>query len=425
MLVEFSVANYRSIRERQTFSFVAGTGGEHEETHLIPPRPPQSQRLLRSAAIFGPNASGKTNIVRALAVMRWFVLDSAKEEIARFRIAQFLFDAESKEKPTEFEIIFIHDGIQYQFGFSLNKERVVEEWLYATPPKGRIQKWYTRTYNGEKDVYDWYINAEKLKGNKKVLEESTKKTSLFLSTGAMLNNSQLHHAHMWFLEKLRVIGPDHNSSFGNVTADSCKDEEKANAVTRFLRSADLSIHGISVEYEKVADALSAMLNIPSAIKEDFLATIGGDKEQPKIKMRHKVKGSEETVAFDFAEESRGTQNLFNMAMPWLETLAGGYTLVIDELESSLHTHIIRHLLNMMHSPELNHSGAQLLFTTHNTSLLDKDIFRRDQIWFTEKCDDATRLYSLLEFHPRKEEALEKGYLQGRYGALPMVGALNI
>lgn len=429
MLIEFSVSNFRSFRERVTFSMVASSSNEHSDSHVFEPACVKAPQLLRSAAIYGANASGKSNLLLAIRFMKLFIWDSAKEdnESNPIKTDPFLFDKKSKNSPSEFELIFINDGIKFQYGFSVNTERVLEEWLFAFPG-GRSQKWFTRTYISKEDRYEWYINNAHLTGDKKNIRDKTKRNSLFLSTASMLNNEQLSKVQAWFRNKLRIaLAP---SELIHYTMKKIDEYDYYDKILNILNSADIGINGINVKLNKYhtdtfsisnmsKDKMRSMIEKKRSRSDEKRASV------PDIQMIHSMIDSDKLVALNINEESKGTQNLFYFAAPWIDTLKEGYVLLIDEFESSLHTHVVRSLLRTVNSKSMNPNNAQLVFTTHSTSLLDNDIFRRDQIWFAEKDKGATKLYSLYDFKPRKGEAIEKGYLHGKYGAIPFIGDIKI
>lgn len=421
MLIEFSVTNFKSIRTTQKLSLVASSATELQKENTFTTNEKNIPRLLRSAAIYGPNASGKSNLLEALIFMRWFILNSSKEgqEGEPVQVTPFLLDNVSRHEPSEFEVLFLQDGIRYQYGFAVNNTRVVNEWLIAYP-EGRAQRWIERSYNKDTNEDDWHP-CSKLKGQKAMLQEATRGNALFLSTAVQLNNVQLKPIYSWFHQKLRTIGV--GGLAPTYSASKCKEETGRKKILELLNAADLSISEIEVEMKRF-DLSDLPPDMPEPLKELIHKGLDG-QEMPDVKFLHKVDGSEELIALDSKDESVGTRKLFSLAGPWLDVLDKGNVLFVDELNNSMHPHMVRFLINLINSPQINKKNAQLVVTTHDTSVLDNDLFRRDQIWFTEKdCSNATNLYPLTDFTPRKGEALGKGYLQGRYGALPYIGELR-
>ncbi|MGD9579622.1 MAG: ATP/GTP-binding protein [Syntrophorhabdus sp.] len=422
MLIEFNVTNFRSIRETLTLSMAASKYYRGlEGTNCVDSNISGLPKLLRSAVIYGPNAGGKSNLFKAMHFMQTFVLSShALQEGKKINVVPFAFDADTRELPSEFEVFFVHDHVRYQYGFAVNMFRVMREWLFAYP-EGKAQRWFERTYDKDKDKEDWYFGS-KFTGRRQVWQEATRKNALFLSTAIQLNNEQLKPVFAWFQQKLAVmLGGTINLQF---TLEKCASEEGKSRIMEFMNSADMSISDIDVELKKVSISPETLPpDIPSEVKEKMVKDLQ-EKGVPLIRFQHRG-NDDKPVFFSLAEESDGTQKLFAFAGPWLDVLAKGRILVIDELDTSLHPLLVRFLIENFHNDETNRNNAQLIFTTHDTSILDTDLFRRDQVWFVEKDrENATKLYPLSDFSPRKGEALEKWYLKGRYGALPFIGDLR-
>ena len=418
MLIEFSVANFRSFREKQTFSLVKAKGNELEETNTFRIQSPTRFDLLRSAAVYGANASGKSNFLRALRVMRRIVVDSASWQRGEdIPVVPFRLDARTANSRSEFEVVFLADDIRYQYGFSADKERIYEEWLIAYP-KGRAQRWFQRAWEDERQFSAWETGKQ-LQGEKQVWQRSTRENALFLSTAVQLNSRQLQPVYDWFSENLRIVNIEGLDPA--LTAALCRTKEKSRIID-FLKAADLSIN--DVEVQRISfDPQILPADIPESLKEMILSEMV-DKNMLEVSTFHRL-GSDELVQFDLEDESDGTRKLFSFAGPWVDTLNKGFILFIDELHDNLHPKLVRFLVDLFHSRKSNPKNAQLVFTTHETSILSQEVFRRDQIWFCEKDEDeTTHLYPLTDFSPRKgRENLEAAYLSGRYGALPFVGEM--
>lgn len=419
MLIEFSVANFRSLRERQTFSLARAKGEELAATNTFVARAASDFQMLRSAAIYGPNAGGKSNFLYALQAMQKIVVESA----ARLRpgdklpVTPFLLSKATRDAPSEFEVTFIVDGVRYQYGFAATPHRIYEEWLLAYP-KGRAQRWFGREWDEAKEQYTWEL-GNSLAGEKQLWQKSTRENALFLSTAVQLNSEQLQPIYDWFSITLRMTNVSGWSP--SFSATLCEQKDKAR-VMEFLRAADLGIEDIQVE-RKAFDASDLPDDMPDHVKKTLAAELE-DKEWVDIKTVHKTMEGE-SVTFEFEDESDGTQKLFAFAGPWLDSLANGYVLFIDELHDNLHPRLVQFLVQLFHNDKTNPKNAQLVFTTHETSILNQDIFRRDQIWFCEKdAEQASTLYPLTDFSPRKgRENLELAYFSGRYGALPYIRPL--
>jgi len=392
---------------------MAGTGGEHLDTHTMRIPGTAHDRVLKSIALYGPNASGKSNLLAAFEAMRWMVLESAtsiqRGDLLQ-RIEPFKLDAATRTAPTTFSAMFVAEGVRYQYGFTASQALILEEYLYAYP-KGRPQKWFERIYDSaiERHVYDL---GDKLPGPRKIITETTRSNALFLSTGVFLNNEALNPVFDWFQATEVILDMDFFSE--ERTAEALLNPRHRQAITELVKAADVGIHGISISEHRedipqrgfvsnpLERLLEQQLNSPYLIEFNHRSDHAG----------HGL------IAFD--DESAGTARFFSLAGPLYDVLRKGHILIVDELDSSFHADLVRSLVALFHDSATNPKDAQLLFTTHNASLLDQDLLRRDQFWFTEKrMDGATRLYPLTDFKPRKgTEALEKNYRNGRYGAVP-------
>jgi hypothetical protein len=414
MLVEFRVENFRSLREEQVLSLVASKDKTLQDTHTVSTGLKAAPSVLRSAAIYGANASGKSNLIKALQYMRGVVAESATviQPGQTFAVQPFRLDAQSAKEPTAFEVTFIIDGVRYQYGFSMTPQRIVSEHLLVYKAF-KPQRWYERRYDTQtgKDVYDF---GPGLKGPKNLWEGATRPNALFLSMAVQLNSDALRPVFDWFVNGLVIFNEQAQLS-PQVSIQMLQQAEGRRQICDFLSAADISIADIEVVTRKVPG---------QAVHFDLVA--GKTEVRSEEVEEHQLRFSHVTeqgrAVFDLMDESNGTRNLLFLTGPVLDILRKGLTLVIDELDTSLHTLLVRELVRLFHRPEINTGGAQLIFTTHDTSLLDApDLFRRDQIWFVEKDrDQASELVSLSEFSPRKNEALERGYLMGRYGGIPFL-----
>lgn len=428
MLIEFNVQNYKSIAESQKLSMVAGAGASRLDRYSIPTDNPMVPRVLRSACIFGPNASGKSNMIDAMQFFSAFVSNSAKgmTDGDKINLSPFLLSKELESSPTEFEISFVYEKVMYQYGFSADRKRVLEEWMHARSNggKSRTRTVFERSFDYELEDYEWYINKSYFEAGhrtQKVWLESTRDNALFFSTAVMLNCEELNNPFEWVKKHFRVI-PSTERLTGQYSRKSCLDQNFKDKILKFIRSADLNISGISVE-EAEEDLPK---EISDLFREDALKLIkeGQQRKHYNVKTRHLDDDGNE-VLFDLENESSGTQLLFNLAGPWIDVLSNGYTLVVDELNNSLHPIALKFLVEAFNSPESNSSGAQLIFTSHETSIVSKDFLHKDQIWFVEKADSGrSNFYPLSDFSIRDTEAFQRAYLGGRYGALPKVKRLQ-
>jgi AAA15 family ATPase/GTPase len=420
MLIDFSVANFKSFKDKQILSMVASSD-KSLPGNTIASEALGRDKLVRSAVVYGANASGKSNLVDAIRFVESFVRDSAnRNPDTRIGVKPFLLDEDCAKSPSCFEVSFIREDVRYQYGFSVDSERVYEEWLVAYP-KGRPQTWFERPVDDVSNADKWYFGP-RLRGEKKKLVALLRPDVLFLSLGTKFAHRQLSKVSRWFSDCLRHVEgrgfPD--AALMEYTAGKVlEDEVFRKAVTSLLGVGDLGICGIDVTPQRYSDA-----GFPIEVFAEETRALIEKKEFLKVTMRHEGPSGRE-ISFAIDDESQGTRRLFCMSGPWIYAFSHGCTLVVDEIDASLHPELVRVLIQLFHDANVNQRGAQLVFNTHDTTQLDNSVFRRDQIWFVEKDDSgASHLYPLLEFRPRKDEALEKGYLQGRYGAVPFIGSLE-
>ena len=423
MLIEFRVANHRSLRDEQVLTMEAGRAGDQTDPR---PRdvPGHPEKLLTVAGLYGANASGKSNVLAALSFMceavvmshRYWSPDEGKPREPVVPRDPFAWGPKRKE-PSLFEVTFLIDQVRYQYGFQVSDEQFTEEWLYAWP-SGKKQVWF------ERDNQTFNFGAH-LKGENRVIVEVTRPNALFLSAAVQHKHPQLAPIFAWFrsLEVINVRG---------VRYPSLPFEIASELTLARLMEEDADQRTLFQEEE-----------LPKALLEDFrnllkLADIGivdlrVERSKSGDKRRHlgsifflKHQSESDDAWLPLREESHGTRTLFHMALPVLQVLQNGGVLLVDELERSLHPSLARRIIEQFNDPAANPKNAQTIFTTHDTNLLGTTLgepaLRRDQVWLTEKdAEGATVLYPLTDYKPRKAENLECGYLQGRYGAIPFLG----
>lgn len=410
MLVQFTVGNFLSFDEPVTFSMVATKGSDLPENVFSAK---DKLELLRSAVIYGANASGKSNLFTAMRFLKSGVLFSAKESQAGEPIGvnRFRLNAENANKPAFFEIIFIKDGITYTYGFKADREKIYEEWLYRS--KSRTVMLFER-----KEVDK--INLGKGFEKEEILIAKTRQNALFLSVAAMFNNKVAIEILGWFKD-FKISSGLRDEEFLDVTLEKLENPEFKKSILDFLKSSDQALLDIKMQKKKLS-----LEELPADMPEGLKKAIIGKTPPEVIKIstlhnkyhQKQVIGKEE---FELEEESDGTQKLFALCGPIIDSLKNGKILVIDEFDARLHPIITRQLIELFNSPQTNSKNAQLIFNSHDTSFLDNTLFRRDQIWFTEKDQfEATCLYSLVEFKPRKDASYDKDYLKGKYGAIPFI-----
>jgi hypothetical protein len=426
MLIEFRVSNFRSIREEQTLSLVASNYEKELPEALIDrPLPGLSgMKFLSGAAIYGANASGKSNILKAIAFLRGLVADSAALKPGEPTGTEpFKLSRGWQECPSSFELTFEVAGVRYQFYVALTAERIVEESLVAYPA-GLPQRWYSRRFAPENNSYAWAYRGRGFKVDKS-LQAKTKDNSLFLSTCAQWHHVQLEALYNAIRSDMRVIQHPGGRALMSFSLDMSEEAEHRSRLLGWLKLADPTVAGLHVEERDIgAPQLEELRRRLSAAQFERLEA--GLKEENvkalEAGLLHQTADGDQVLMDLWEEESLGTQRFYALLGPWIDILENGYTVFVDEIEASLHPLLLRWLLQQVFNKETNPNGAQVVFTTHSSVLLDASLLRRDQIWFTERgSDSATRLRPLSDTTPRKGEALSRGYLAGRYGAIPLLG----
>jgi len=383
--------------------------------------------LLKSAAIYGANASGKSNLIKALAFMRSFVLNSARETQVtdKISIETFRLGSTDANKPAFFEIVFLIEGKQYRYGFKVTTEKVIEEWLYYVPTI-REATLFTRDSAS--------IHPAKAFKEGHGIEGRTRDNALFLSVVAQFNGEVAKEILGWF-QNLEIVSDLTYINY-NRTTEMLYDDNSREAVVQLLREFDLGLDDIIVE-KTVIDSESPLERTQNIMRISSLGNFNmilprKDKdnriETLTVKTIHRKFGDngEAFEAFNIKEhESEGTRKIFALVAPILDSLKNGRTLIIDELDARLHPLLTHKILEIFNSNQTNSHKAQLIFTTHDTNLLNNKLFRRDQIWFTQKNRySATQLFSLVEYKVRNDASFEKDYIQGKYGAIPFIGNID-
>jgi uncharacterized protein len=417
MLVEVRITNFRSFKDEQVFSLVADTGTEHERTHTIAATEKGFRPLLRSAAIYGANSAGKTNILRALLFVKELVMGSANSlPGAPIQFTPYAFEKKYRSSISKFEITFIERGVRYEYAVSVDAERIHFERLIEYP-EGKPRQLFLREYLSD-GKYFWDLNKNYLKGSKTNWRDNTKPNSLFLSVAVLNNSQQLLPAFEWFQKRLVVIAG--NTKMNPVlTMQMLDTDPTAKArVLAFLREADPGITDLKIERQTVPPGAVVFASRNVLLER----AQSGETRTAKASFLHSGGRSKDQLELTSEDESGGALALFESAGAWLNVLSNGEVLLFDEMDSSLHPFLVHFLVQQFHSPKRHAMNAQLVFTTHNSFLLNQDIFRRDQIWFVEKqFSGESRLYPLTRFMPRKDtENIQKWYFQGRYGALPIL-----
>jgi predicted ATPase len=413
MLIEFRVENHRSLRDEQVLTMEAGRGGDEAD---LRPRliSGHSEPLLPAAALYGANASGKSNVLAALAFMQDAVVRSHRfwspdEGLPRDPFAW----GPKKAEPSLFEATFLLGDVRFQYGFRASDASFLEEWCHAWPRRKK-QVWFEREDNA-------YKFGDNLKGENRLIQDVTRPNALFLSAAAQHNHPQLQAVYSWF-RGIRVINLP-VLSFGR---HPILPRTMESALAKMLGEAQQqTLFPIEESPKPLLERFRTLLQVADIGIVDLRA----DRSEAENAGRHSIylrhKSEFENAWLPLREESRGTRTLFNIALPMLRVIQDGGILLVDELERSLHPSLARQIIRQFNDPAANPNNAQIIFTTHDTNLLGTTVgeaaLRRDQVWLTEKnAEGATVLYPLTDYKPRKAENLERGYLQGRYGAIPFL-----
>jgi AAA15 family ATPase/GTPase len=419
MLIGFEVQNFRSFNSQQNFSLVASNYEKNVSENVIKYSLPglSGVEFLSSAAVYGANASGKSNLFLALLTLRDFVVNSFKVDLTSPTCAEpFKLRQSCLKKPSKFEIQFMAD-VRYHYTLSLTAGQVVEESLEAYP-KGLPQKWFVRKWNQQKKQYNWEFPNAKSKKGLSDISERTRCNVAFLSKAADDGHPHLQSVCQWFVKNLRFLDFADGLFSPRHSIDQLRIPKKREQILALLQAADLDIDSVEVE-EKVLSEEDMKKHLPPRFL-DFIKSKPAQKEFKSISVAFSHTSEGGSVKMDYKnEESNGTKRFFSMLGSWLDVLENGYTVLVDELETCLHPKLVIEIIKLF-SSKLNTKGAQLIFTTHNPLLLDETLLRRDQIWFTDTEQGATRLYPLSDYSPRKGEALVKGYMNGRYGGIPFI-----
>ena len=416
MLLDFQVANYRSFRSPARLNLASSNYDSSLPGNIIPEKFPgiAKDRFLRGAAIYGANASGKSNLIRAIFELQFLVRRSHTFELGSdMPFSPFKLDKQSGSQPTLFSIRFVAQGVRYHYQLAYAAGGVLEESLSAFP-KGKEQLWFHRQWDGKRKKEVFLPDESENFALRKSDTESTKRNSLFLSTAANLNHPKLEPVYSWFRDKLSALNLGLDAYHLDKARTLAHYASNRDHVLRFLMHADLGICDLRVEKRPVP--ASVIEKVPKELRKRV------PDEVTMVEMSHIGEGGKGGF-LPYDEESSGTQRYFDLIGPWLDLMENGQVLFLDELETSLHPLLTRELIRLVMDPKINTKNAQIVFATHDPLLLDTTLLRRDQIWLTEKTREGDSiLYALNEYEkpPTKRESLVRGYLSGRYGGIPYI-----
>lgn len=427
MLINFTVENFRSFRKQVSLRMEATNIKELPDCVLQE----GNIRLLPVAVIYGANSGGKSNLLRAMSVMRFLVMTSSKmNPDESLHYDPFKLNLVSRNQPTKFEILFIRDNIIYRYGFSYNAHQIEEEYLYMTPPEKKSEViLFLR-------AEDEYRISEKHFEEGLHLDKKTLSNRLFLTVAAQFNGEISQRVMKCFAELNSINGIEAAGYEGFTMEMISKHKEGYDQAIQFFHDTQLGFNNLAIRQKALTkDMLESLSHVPEGIKKDLMEEVQKGNVMETL-TTHNIKDEDGKVIDEeeFQEstmESEGTKKIIEMSGPIFDTLIHGKVLLIDELDAKLHPILTRHIVHLFMDPKTNKNKAQLIFNTHDTNLLNKKNFRRDQIWFVEKDKtDSTDLYSLVEFideqgkKVRNDSSYEKDYINGRYGAIPFIGGLN-
>lgn len=430
MLIQFTVENYKCFREEARLSMVASALDKnvlYDENTFYVDR--FKLRLLRSATIYGANASGKTKLLDALAFMRRFVVNSSKEgQIDQaIPVDPFRLNTETARGNSVFEIIFLVGEKMYRYGFELNAREVVAEWLYRKVNVKEVQLMYWDREEEEPEINYREFKVRDLVKNKRV-----RPNALLLSVAASFNDEVAKEV-VSYLNLYNVISGINQEGYEGLSVMKLMDERGKQQVLRFLESADLAIEDLKHDHY---DLKSFTATTPEAMRA-AIQQRARDGNMPQLYSQVSTvrtvydENLRRTGNVEFSlehDESAGTRKYFAISGPIIDALATGSVLVIDEMANKLHATLADRIVSIFNNPATNPRNAQLIFNTHDTNMMRPDLLRRDQVWFTKKDRyGAVTLYSLAGFKAdqvRKGDDYEKKYLEGRFGGLPYLNTFQ-
>ncbi len=432
MLVRFAVQNYLSFDKKMELSMVASNDDmllenvcEVPDSLIKKTGEVSLGRYLKSAAIYGANASGKSNLLIALFFMKSFIQKSAQglPPEKKTGTIPFKLKKENQNQPSEFEIEIILNNIRYFYSFAADNKQVIEEKLNSFP-FNKPRMIFHRTFkNGKNDIV-FGSDFGTTDAEKDLLTKMVPNNSLFLSFAAKHNNEISKLIYDWFVNKLQFIPGTRNEGIFLFTCKKSKEVEFKNRILGIIQNADIDIRDFRTT-ENVVEMPDSIFRLMNELyKEDKIDQVIEKKVRiDKVYTKHHMLDEpEKEIEFPFDIESDGTKRLFELLGPMICSLNDGNVIVIDEIESSMHPNLVAMLLKYFHKNSDPSNRAQLIFATHSANLLNRNLLRRDQIWFTDKKKGYTELYSLWDFTPipRKKGPFDKWYLEGRFGGVPYI-----
>lgn len=423
MLIEFKFGNFRSFRDEAVLSMEAMGLGRLKNCLISY----NSMKLIPSVAIYGKNGGGKSNVIRAFWLAVQFIKNAQRtqHENAKIPVKPFLLNDYSKDEPTFFEFTYVLDNVKYIYGFSATKEKIFSEYLYHSP-KGQKATVFTRTEQ------KFTFTEEKAK--RKLISEAVAPNQLFFSVACTMNDADCMRAMKWFRDYV-FFSRDY-ADIPEQLLEYSNDKNMLAAISRYAKAADLGIEKMEFEFkDEVVKDFESEKNIPEEIRfaltafmqnlkeNSNISEIGLQKSEVRATSYHNginKNGIKTSFTLDLSDESDGTRKLMSIAPAIESVLNNGGIVLVDELEKELHPMLVNYIVAKFQSKTSNPNGAQLIFTTHNTELLNMELMRKDQLYFADKNrkDGASELYSIGDFSTKTADNIRKGYLAGKYGATP-------
>lgn len=435
MLKQFTVKNYRSFRDKAILDLQIGFNSNENDVCLIKNG---NSTYLPAISIYGKNGGGKSNLYRAMWLAITFIKNAqlTQNEKAKIPVRPFELNDYSLNEPTEFDFLYTIDEIQYQYGFSATKEKIITEYLYIWP-KNKKSIIFERQEN---NIFSFPKNPEQAR--KQLISENVANNQLFLVIACLMNYKPCIEAMSWFRDKV-FFSKDYKEIETHLIEYE-DDIAMLNSIVKNTKSADLGISNIKFEFDNIdiTNLEDIPKNIPEHLKETIINSLpqlkksllsNNDKEMESYLTLSKIKtelyhlgtdsnGNIKEYVFGLNMESDGTRRLMALSPALENVLRNGGVFIVDELERELHPELVDFIVKKFTSKDINTNGAQIIFTTHNTELLSRDTLRRDQIYFVDKNnnDGASILYPLTDFSPRKESDIFKAYSIGKFGAIPFL-----
>lgn len=426
MLIEFTFQNYRSFRDNAVLSMEATGLGSFKDCLIHY----GNKNLLPGVAIYGKNGGGKSNVIRAFWLAVQFIKNAQRtqHENASIPVVPFALNDYSSNEPTEFSFVYTLDGNKYWYGFAATREKVVHEYLYYAP-KGQKALVFSR------EGQEFSFTEDKAK--RKLISEAVAENQLFFSVACTMNDAACVGAMRWFREQ--IFFSRAYSDIPRQLLEYSNDSNMLNAISNYAKAADLGIEDMQFEFnsQEIDTALNFPENTPEGMKAaltQFIHALSETSNNSEVKLKMgEVKATSQHLGLDssgksqrytleLADESDGTRKLMAIAPAIESVLANGGLLLVDEIERELHPTLVDFIVAKFQSKRTNPNGAQIVFTTHNTELMNMELIRKDQLYFVDKSneDGASELYSISDFSTRTTDNIRKGYLLGKYGATPNV-----